>query len=983
MKYATVLCAILAAATMTAFGAGLVKNSDFSSRDAGNPLHVADWKMPAGEPSWSVTDADGHSGKDALRYQADGERNPSPVTQEVPCQSNTEYVLSAWLKSDGVLRPLVRVIAPDLSDARVTQVVSDGSKAWSRFATRFNSGNAKRLLIQIFASTESAGRKPVPPGRADVDDVQITPAAEVPASEAVVGGFQPKPPGENIALGKTYTLSPRPNYSYCTDADDKRQLTDGQYTVGYFWTQHSTVGWQHASPAIITLDLGSVQPICGVSYNTAAGVAQVTWPLAITLLVSGDGKNYHVTGELVSLSASHGAPPPEGYATHRYWTDQLKTHGRYISFVISPSGPYHFVDEIEVYKGDPALLNLALTGEPVSDIRAFFQTCQVHLGVQRRLRQDILALRESAQESGLAPGIQAKLVAELDAIEKEIPHLPSQYDMGFRAILPLNPLHERIFRAQAMLWRAFGIAPVGGETVWQSPLWDPLSHTAAPPKESKAEVSVAMMQNEYRAGAFNVSNASENPLSLRLQITGLPGGANPPYITVHEVAWTDTKGGTPVAAALPEAKRDTAGFAINVPSGLTRQVWLTFHPKDIEPGAHRGEIVLSGDAASVKVPLTLRIFPLRFPDEPTLHLGGWDYTDSDHVYDITSETRDAVIAHLREHFVDSPWASAAVLTPGEYDAQGNMTAEPDTARFDRWLLRWPGARQYCVFASVGKSFANSRIDTPDFAKKVGGWIDFWTRHAQELGVKPEQICILLVDEPTRPEQDETILAWAKAIRAANTGVKIWEDTCHADPAKANQEMMAACHVLCPNRPAFLRANDAYRDYYVKRRDQGCELAFYSCSGPARLLDPYAYHRLQAWSAWQYGAKASYFWAFSDSGGGSSWNEYASARSAYVPFFLDPTTVTPGKHMEAVRESVEDYEYLVMLRDRIAQAEKKGVTGDALDRAKNLLAEAANRVCNAEGAKELNWADPKDRTLADKVRIELLEAITELQERLPK
>jgi hypothetical protein len=73
----------------------------------------------------------------------------------------------------------------------------------------------------------------------------------------------------------------------------------------------------------------------------------------------------------------------------------------------------------------------------------------------------------------------------------------------------------------------------------------------------------------------------------------------------------------------------------------------------------------------------------------------------------------------------------------------------------------------------------------------------------------------------------------------------------------------------------------------------------------------------------------------------------------------------------------------MLRDRIAQAEKKGVTGDALDRAKNLLAEAANRVCNAEGAKELNWADPKDRTLADKVRIELLEAITELQERLPK
>ena len=33
-------------------------------------------------------------------------------------------------------------------------------------------------------------------------------------------------------------------------------------------------------------------------------------------------------------------------------------------------------------------------------------------------------------------------------------------------------------------------------------------------------------------------------------------------------------------------------------------------------------------------------------------------------------------------------------------------------------------------------------------------------------------------------------------------------------------------------------------------------------------------------------------------------------------FLDARTVTDGKHMEAIREGTEDYEYLRMLRDRV-------------------------------------------------------------------
>jgi hypothetical protein len=270
------------------------------------------------------------------------------------------------------------------------------------------------------------------------------------------------------------------------------------------------------------------------------------------------------------------------------------------------------------------------------------------------------------------------------------------------------------------------------------------------------------------------------------------------------------------------------------------------------------------------------------------------------------------------------------------------------------------------------------MGTPLFEKKAAAWIRFWTHHARQRGVKPEQLTLLLVDEPTEARQDLVILAWAKAIRAAATGVVLWEDPCHKDPAAANQEMMSQCHVICPQRPVFLKAKPEVRDYYVRMAKQGAQLAFYSCSGPARSMDPYTYYRLQAWSCWQYQGNGSYFWAFGDGGGGSSWNEYPLAGAAYVPYFLDAVSVTPGKHMEAAREGIEDFEYLHLLSRRIAELEKAGRNPAALARAKALLEEAPQKVCEAPGAKFMNWNLDKDRTLADRVRREVLETLRALR-----
>ncbi|HOZ49162.1 MAG TPA: hypothetical protein PLO37_06910 [Candidatus Hydrogenedentes bacterium] len=783
-------------------------------------------------------------------------------------------------------------------------------------------------------------------------------------------------PSENIALGATYTFDVAPDYEHCTDDGDKTQLTDGVYSEGYFWVQKTTVGWKGECPVIITLDLGAVKPIRGVSYNTAAGVAGVTWPMSLGVLVAGDDKQFYEVGDLVAFSGPRGLPNPEGYSTYRYWTDALETYGRYVALVIYGQ-PFNFVDEVEIYAGDPAWVGQARSGEPIADVKAHMSGLQVRNAVVRRLRLDIDALRKKLGGEGVSEVTRDAALAELAAVEKDIAGLAVPQDDSFKAILPLNPLHERIFRVQAQLWAAQGLSAL---TAWNADLWGCLALVADPPKGDAVRVEVSMMENEHRAGAFNLSNGSGEAMDLALAVRGLPGEANPPWVTVHEVAWTDTASGCPVASALPEAPLTDGTYRMRVPSGMTRQVWLTFHSKDIEPGIHEGRIEVNAGATQVVVPVRVTVYPCHFPDAPTLHMGGWDYTNGGGARDINPTNRPLVIQHLRERFVDSPWATSGVMPKGEHDASGAMTAAPSTASFDAWVDMWPDAARYCVFLAVGDKFQSWAVGTPEFDRAVGDWSRFWAGHAKERGIDPTQIMLLVVDEPSNQDQDRIILAWAKAIHAAETGMKIWEDPIYRDMDGALPEMIQECDVLCPNRPLFMTGGPKYWDFFAKQQANGIALEFYSCSGPARLLDPYAYYRLQAWTCWQCGADAMYFWAFGDNAGASSWNEYAAPRNLYAPSFLDAESVTPAKQMEACREGVEDFEYFVILGEVLAEAEEKAIEGAVVSNAERLFKETAGNVLEASGG-GYDWSRELDRSQADKARVEILDAIVALRDLL--
>ena len=522
--------------------------------------------------------------------------------------------------------------------------------------------------------------------------------------------------------------------------------------------------------------------------------------------------------------------------------------------------------------------------------------------------------------------------------------------------------------------------------MWAPVAWDPLQPFMLPPKGHAGSIQVHTMRGEYRAAALNLANATDKPIEVRLRLEGLPGSPVPDYVTLHEVQWTDTAQGVPVAAALPRAHCANGTWTVTAPPGLVRQVWLTFHVVDQEAAQHTGAIVVESPGCKARrVPLELRVWPLDFPKRTTLWLGGWSYTNGGGTYGMTPRNRDAFLTHLQEHFVNAPWASSSVLRSYEFDPDDPTKIRLDTRQLDDWVQAWPDAKAYLVFLSVAHysgalrtSLGGAEIGSAEFNQRVGTWISAWVRHLRSKGITPDRLGLLIHDEPHEGSDITPMLAWARAIQAAEPDVIVWEDPTYRNPAGAPAELFEVCDVLCPNRPMWLDGGEPFAAFYRGQRERGRTLQFYSCSGPAKLLDPYSYYRLQAWHCWDVGGTGSFFWAFGDNSGASSWNEYFAKSGPYTPLFLDDTSVTAGKHMEAIRESVEDYEYLVMLRRAVEEAQRDGRLDGAIARAEKVLETATDTVLHTDGAARLRWHEPKDRTVADQMRVRILEVLVSLR-----
>lgn len=776
---------------------------------------------------------------------------------------------------------------------------------------------------------------------------------------------------ENLARGRPYKLDPAPNYLLCSDPGDLTQLTDGApaSSPGQLWTQTAAVGWQNTQAAFVTIDLGQSRAVGGVAVSTAAGVAGVAWPEAIYLLVSEDGQLWHLLGDLVALDSSGSqAAGARGYHRATFAARGWSTRGRYVAVLyVLGAHRFGFMDEIEVYAASSRGAT-ALT-EPIgSELHTALRQLEQRRFHRRRLQRDLDAVRIALPAAGPAASAGARLASAITRAAPPAVSTPLRF--------PVDDVHRSLFALQAQHWRAQGLVPW---TVWIASPWDPLRVADAPPRPVPApRLEWTVLRSDRRARVVDLATSDAEASVVDVSVSGMPGGPHPPWLEVREVAWIDSGTGDALASALPEALTTATGYRIEVTPGLAAQLWLTVDGV-LPPGEYHGALRLVGRGLDQRIPMRLRVVDTALPATPSLSVGGFDYSNmADRGYgNLTAQNVDALIRLLRAHRVSVAWAAKDVLpmaAPGR--------AVPDTSAFDTWVGRWPGAQRYMVFIDVDAALSRQ----PQFEARVADWARFWAEHARASGVRPEQLYLLLVDEPHTAAQDALAVVWARAIRRVATGVQIWEDPTHRPAAQMAPDLLAVSDVLSGNITQIWEDGEARRRLLTDwlRSDRHHILDLNTTEGPARETDPFAHYRAAAWLAWQLGARGLHIWSFVD-GGGAGFDPAAQTGGGdYTPLLLGRDRVVTTKHMEALMEGIEDYDTLALLAATIA---KPGPHASpiALAEARALLEGAPAAVLAAaqpfhagDGESAFRWlATARDRDAAERARLKIINALVAL------
>ena len=741
---------------------------------------------------------------------------------------------------------------------------------------------------------------------------------------------------DNVALGRPYKLSHPPNYPYCTDTGDTTDLTDG---VRYnprgtsLWTQKGTVGWAIGDQLkSIEIDLGQICSINGVSFETAAdNRSQGTFPLAVLVFLSDDGKSYNYAGNVIGESVNQAT-----YVVHTFRLSNLKEQGRFVRLVTVRGGFYVFVDEIEVLgsktKGltprkrdlDPeAVLKVARQRVPLTRQNNSSLTLLAHaearLAAQSKQDQEpIRRARATLQR------LKSKILARTKAEE-----------VNFRRGVPFTGLDHEIC---GVIGRYLAATSKSKLMVRTANPWAPLM-----PFDWKASADpgqLTLMKNEWGELALNVTNATAAPVELTITTKGLQPGA----VSVFAVKFVEAFGFRIRGDALMPLRGK-----LHIPPGMTQQVWLSIDTRSLRHGHHEGRLELEGKSTSAIQPLSFTVASVEMP-RPKLHVVNFSYMH----WPIAKTDPKGVERDLREHYVDTQVVVSSYLPNPVADASGNITQPLDFSRLDKYMDLLPNTRLWIFFMGFEWDHRKMR-PIPGNARReklFRQWLAAMIAHVKQRGLGYENFAFLWHDEPSQKAMREIVKPSTKVLKSVDPKARVWIDISSDNTAESIAKYDGAADIWCPSSEKLEWSfwKDKRPWFYDSASDKG--------------RSPSGHYRYKLWLGVRHRAAGNGFWTYTDSS--NLWDDYAGSPT-YSVVYDGPDGVISSKRWEAYRAGVEDFELCRLLRKTMtAKARQDGQTPTVIA-AGTLLNQWVQRVLK-------NRHDP---TTADRAHNELLKMLVRL------
>ncbi|MCX6929172.1 MAG: DUF4091 domain-containing protein [Verrucomicrobia bacterium] len=395
-----------------------------------------------------------------------------------------------------------------------------------------------------------------------------------------------------------------------------------------------------------------------------------------------------------------------------------------------------------------------------------------------------------------------------------------------------------------------------------------------------------------------------------------------------------------------------------LPANETHGFWVDLYvPINAAPGEYRGVYRVTaadGGVSAIEIPVSFTVWNFTLPQTPTLVTefgsprlrdyyqqrakGGNEPEPSNWA---AVETQCAQL--LSEHrFNATP--PGETLTP---------KAQPDgsfqiPARQVQALREF--VDRYHVNALQIPHLSNAVKDPEAQRDKLRAWLAAFDRAAKELDRSNLVFYTYLKDEPNTLEDYKYVQKWGRAVRDAKSVVKVlvveqpWTEPGEGGADSAWGDLFGAVDIWCPlfslHRP----------ESAAKRQALGETIWTYTalCQGPPtpwwHIDFPLLNYRVPAWMAWRDGMKGLLYW-----GGMSYWrqtddpwtqapfytgNDQPQQGQLGIIFNGEGSLVYPARpvgydgivptiRLKALRDAIEDYEYLAILQrlGKAAEAQK--------------------------------------------------------------
>jgi hypothetical protein len=419
-------------------------------------------------------------------------------------------------------------------------------------------------------------------------------------------------------------------------------------------------------------------------------------------------------------------------------------------------------------------------------------------------------------------------------------------------------------------------------------------------------------------------------------------------------------------------------------AGENQPLWLTVHvPRETEAGNFSAELMIDTTVGRVRVPLRVHVYDFALPVDTHLRSAlGLGAGSLEHYHRLERQAdKEAVfenyLANFAEHRI-SPY-SFYDYAPIELHFAGegtNRRAVLDFTRFDAAATQWLDQHRFSTFqlplqGMGGGTFQERALGelggfkegTPEHARLFRDYLGQVEQHLRERGWLDKAFTYWF-DEPD-PKDYEFVVEGMKRLKAAAPGVKRML-TEQPEPA-----LVGNVDIWCGLTPEWTP------EKVKARRDAGEQVWWYICTGPkAPFVTEFIDHsatelRIWPWQSWQYGVTGILIWAttywtsplaypeptlqdpWADpmswvSGYGnpvgyrSPWGN-GDGRFLYPPRRDPNTAATPdfddpinSIRWENLREGMEDYEYLWLLRQAVEHAELLKVNPELVQQARSLL-----------------------------------------------